>query len=97
MAKKTTTTKSIASDVAEAVPPAAHTDHAPPADPPAPAKRKTAKKAPPAKAALAKVPTARKKTAKPIVRAGFSNEDVALRAYFIEAERQLRKEHGSKA
>ena len=49
------------------------------------------------------------------MRAGFSNEDVALRAYFIaekrqaagihgdthsdwiEAERQLRKEHGIKA
>ena len=96
------------------VPSAVPTDHAPPADPPAPAKRKAAKKAPLVKAAPAKAPTARKKATQPIVRAGFSNEDVALRAYYIaekrvtaglpgdshsdwiEAERQLRKEHGRK-
>lgn len=78
------------------------------------AKPKKVKKAPVAKDAPAKSPAPRKK-AKPIVRAGFSNEDVALRAYFIaekrqagghpgdthsdwiEAERQLRSEHGIEA
>jgi hypothetical protein len=118
MAKKTTTTKTTAADTAQTVPPAPKAIKAPSGDPPATAKLKAVKKAPLAKAAPttkaapAKPPAVRKKAAKPIVRAGFSNEDVALRAYYIaekrqaagrpgdthsdwvEAERQLRDEHG---
>lgn len=130
MAKKNTTTKTTTA-AAEAVPAPGNDQPNPVPDQPATDKAKPAKtkapatkapaaiapkaKAAPAKPAPAKAPVARKKTSKPIVRAGFSNEDVALRAYYIaeerqragrpgdshsdwiEAERQLRKEHGLKA
>lgn len=115
MAKKTTTTKTTVADAANAAPAAAQPNAAPVPEKPAPPKRKSARRAPAPKAAPAKAAAPRKKVAKPIVRAGFSNDDVALRAYYIaekrqaaglpgdthsdwvEAERQLRKEHGIKA
>ena len=124
MAKKTTTTKTTAAAAAKTPPPATKIIIAPAEDPPHRRQTQKCEESAAAKAALngeglsapsAKTPAPRKKTAKPIVRAGFSNEDVALRAYYIaekrqasglpgdthsdwvEAERQLRKEHGIKA
>jgi hypothetical protein len=120
MAKKITTPKTTAAPAANTEAPLAEAAKAPSLRAPTPAtatapatlaKPKAAKKTAAPKTA-AKAPA--RKT-KPIVRAGFSNDDVALRAYYIaekrqaqghpgdthsdwiEAERQLRHEHGAKA